>query len=281
LKKDSTTRNLCIIGCGYIGSSVALRWSKKGAHVTATTRHTSRLDELAKVAQKSVIFKGTSEEDLLPLIAYNDLLLVTIAPDKADEYASAYLQNAQLIRHVALGMNQPRTLIYTSSTQVYGDHHGRFVDETSHLFGKSDQAKILIETESIYLSLIDLGWDVCVLRLGEIYGPGREISNRVKNLQSHPTPGSGDLYTNMIHRDDVVGAIEHVLRHDLDGVYNLADDDHPTRRELYDTVSREHRLPKVQWDPTLSGLRTDNKRVSNHKIKAAGYVFQHPHRLLD
>ncbi len=111
--------NMVILGCGYIGSEAASIWSKKGHHVTATTRSPEKLDQLSKVAQKSLILKGNDEDELIPLIANNELILVTIAADGAEHYESAYLNTAQMFRHLALEMDLPRHLIYTSSTSVY------------------------------------------------------------------------------------------------------------------------------------------------------------------
>ena len=273
--------NIVIIGCGYLGLETASIWKKSKHHVTATTRNPEKLDALSKVAQKTIILKGNDEDELAPLIAHNEVILVTIAADNPEHYESAYLNTAQLFRHLALEMDLPRQLIYTSSTSVYGDHHGQWVDETSELFGKSDQAKILIEAENLYLSLQELGWDICLLRLSEIYGPGRELSTRVKQMEGHILPGPGDPYTNMIHKQDCASAIDYALRHDLEGIFNLSDDDHPTRKELYDAVSKKFHLPKVKWDPNHTALHSGNKRVSNHKIKAAGFALRHPHRVLD
>lgn len=273
--------NIVIIGCGYIGSEVAPIWSKKGFHVTATTRSPERLEELSRVAQKSLILKGNDEDELIALIANNDVILIAIAADSPDHYESAYLQTAQIFRHLALEMDLPRHLIYTSSTSVYGDHHGRWVDEESELFIKGDQAKILYESEKAYLSLQELGWHVCILRLAEIYGPARELSKRVKLLEYHTLPGTGDSFTNMIHKTDCAHAIDYALRHNLEGIFNLADDDHPTRKELYNQISDKFRLPKVKWDPSHKPLHNGNKRVSNHKIKGEGFIFRHPHRVLD
>lgn len=274
-------KNICIIGCGYIGSEVALRWTKKGHQVTATTRHMKRLDSLSKIAKKSLIFKGTSEEELIPLISTNEVILVTIAPDSPEQYGSTYLQTANMFRHLALEMNEPRYLIYTSSTSVYGDHHGLWVDETSSVLGKSEQARILIETEKLYQSLEEIGWNVCILRLSEIYGPGREVSKRIRQLEGHVMPGTGELFTNMIHKEDIANAIDYALKHDFEGIYNLADDDHMTRKDLYLAVAKKQRLPEVKWDPSHPGLHSDNKRVSNHKIKSEGFSLHYPHRLLD
>lgn len=254
---------------------------KKDDHVTATTRTPERVEELSKVAQKCVIIKGNDEDELIPLLANNDLILVTIAADNPEHYESAYLNTAQIFRRLALEMDLPRELIYTSSTSVYGDHHGQWVDETSELLAKGEQAKILIEAEKTYLSLEELGWNVCIFRLSEIYGPERELSKRVQQLEGHTLPGTGDQYTNMIHRDDCANAIEYAHRHHLRGIYNLTDDEHPTRKDLYNQISEKFSLPKVKWDPSLSGLHSGNKRVSNHKIKSEGFIFRHPHHILD
>ncbi len=273
--------NILIIGCGYIGTETAAIWKKRGFHVTATTRNPEKLDSLSKVSQKSIILKGNDEDELIPLIANNDVIVITIAADNPEHYESAYLNTSQIIRHLALEMDNPRQLIYTSSTSVYGDHHGQWVDETSQLLAKSDQAKILIEAEKNYLATNEVGWRPCILRLAEIYGPERELSHRVKQLEGHALPGTGDHYTNMVHRKDCSSALDYALRHHLEGIYNLADNEHPTRKELYDAISHKFKFPRIKWDPEHTPLHTGNKRVSNHKIKAEGFALLYPHRVLD
>lgn len=272
---------IVIIGCGYLGLDAAAVWKKKGFHITTTTRNPNRLDELSRVSQKSVILKGNDEEELIPLVAENDVIVLTIGADSPEHYESAYLNTSKIMRHLALEMDIPRHLIYTSSTSVYGDHHGQWVDETSPLLAKSDQGEILKGAEENYLGTQEVGWRVCILRLAEIYGPGRELSLRVKRLGNHPLSGTGDYYTNMVHKKDCVYALDYVLRHHLEGVYNLADDDHPTRKELYDAISHKWGLPRVNWDPEHISSHAGNKRVSNHKMKAEGFAFLHPHRSLE
>jgi nucleoside-diphosphate-sugar epimerase len=273
-------KNIAVIGCGYIGSAAAAIWSKQGRHVTATTRKSERLDELAKVSQKNLLIRGNDEDEFIPLIANNEAILITIAADSTEDYESAYLNTAKIFRHLALEMNTPRTLIYTSSTSVYGDHHGLWVDETSELRPATASAKILVDAEKTYLSLDELGWSVCILRFAEIYGPGRELSKRVKQLTGHGLPGTGEHYTNMVHKEDCAASIDYALQHKLEGIFNIADDDHPTRCELYDLIAKKFDLPLVKWDPTLTGLHNGNKRVSNHKIKAEGFTLTHPKRIL-
>jgi nucleoside-diphosphate-sugar epimerase len=272
---------IAILGAGYIGSEVAALWMKKGHHVTVTTRHPERFESLARIAQKCVIFKSNDEKELASLILNNDLILVTISADLPDEYEETYLQTAHTIRLIALDQAPPRRIIYTSNTSVYGDHRGLWVDESSKLKVKSEQGKLLIEAERIFLSLQDLGWHVCILRLAEIYGPGRELSQRLRALQGQTLPGSGKNFSNMVHRTDVSAAIDYALRHRLVGIYNLADDDHPTREELYDQIAEKLGLPKILWDTNVAGWHGGNKRISNHKIKSKGYTLRVPHRVLD
>jgi nucleoside-diphosphate-sugar epimerase len=273
--------NIAIIGCGYVGEAVARDCMQKGDHVTATARTPERLDELSKVVQKSVILKGNDEEEFIPLIAHNETIIVTVAPETVEYYESAYLHTAEIFRRLALEMDLPRNLIFTSSVTVYGDHQGLWVDESSDLLAKDEQAKILIEAEKTYASLEELGWDVCIFRLAEVYGPGKEISKRVRSAATHAVPGEGNRYTNMVHKADCVSAIHFALRYHLTGIYNLADDDHPTRQELYHMMAEKYQIPEVKWDPSVTSLHHGNKRVSNHKIKKEGYRFIYPHRLLD
>lgn len=273
--------NVAIIDCGYVGQEVASLLAKKGFHVTATTRSLEKLPELAHVAQKTVILKGNTEQEFVPLIAHNDVIIITTSVDHPEHFETVNLHTAHVFRKLALEIDLPRNLIYVSNTSVYGDHNGQWVDETSDLLAKGDSAKNLIEAEKTYASLEEIGWDVCIFRLAEVYGLGREISRRIRSLQGTALPGNGDSYTNMIHKADCAHAIQYALRHHLTGIFNLADEDHPLRHQFYDDVSHRFGIPHVQWNPSLASLHEGNKRVSIHKIKASGYTFLHPHRVLD
>ena len=141
---------------------------------------------------------------------------------------------------------------------------------------QTDQGKVLIQAESLYLSLQDLGWHVAILRLAEIYGPGRELADKVRRGIGHP-----EFFTNMIHRDDAAAAILYLSQQDLQGIFNLADDDHPTRQELAEQLSAQQGLlAPTPPEGIIQRLHSGNKRVSNHKIKSVGYTFQYPHRIV-
>ena len=84
----------------------------------------------------------------------------------------------------------------------------------------------------------------------------------------------------MIHCEDAVAAVDYAVRHHLQGIYNLSDDEHPTLGHLYDELARHFRLPPVSWDSSRKGAQL-NKRISNHKVKAEGFVLHHSHRVLE
>jgi len=273
-------KNCAIIGCGYVGKALAKFWTSLGFVATCTTRKNKNLSNLKAITQKTMLLQGSDEAEIKLVLEQNDVIVVTVAADTIQDYKDAYLRTAQSIRHKAAEIRTPKILIYTSSASVYGDHQGKWVDEKSPLLAESEQAKILEETEKVYLSLAQLGWRVVILRLGEIYGPNRDLATKVQHFQGKVLPGKGSHFTNMIHLEDIIQGIHYSYQHNLQGIYNLADDDHPTRKEFYDKICDHLGLSRVLWDANLARLSRGNKRISNHKIKAAGYEFIHPHRVL-
>jgi nucleoside-diphosphate-sugar epimerase len=91
-----------------------------------------------------------------------------------------------------------------------------------------------------------------------------------------PFPGTGESYTNLIHLDDIVAALNFALEHRLEGIYHLCNDFHVPRKTFYSTICREMNLPPIQWDPSRENRHSGNKRASNKKLKDEGFVFSHP-----
>jgi len=268
---------IVIIGCGYVGRELAKLWSEKGYIVTCTTKTPQKLAELDAVCQQALPLKSSDEDTIDMLVKNNDLIMVTVAAQNLEDYKDTYLRIAEAIRKAALKY-PPKSIFYTSSSSVYGEHHGHWVDEISPLRADSENAQLLVDTENTYLSLQKLGWSVTIFRLTEIYGPKRDLRVKMEKLQKRILPGDGKNYTNMIHLHDVIKAADYALTHHLEGIYNLSDDDHPIRKEFYNQLCHEFKLKNVLWDPHLQQIHEGSKRVSNHKIKSEGFVFQHPHR---
>ncbi|MFE1747562.1 SDR family oxidoreductase [Coleofasciculus sp. H7-2] len=269
--------NVAIIGCGYVGKAVAQYWRQElGFTVAATTTSPERISELEAVAQRVVVVKGDDFASLQSVLENQDTVLLSIGAKNAHVYEQTYLKIAHNLVSVLKQTPSVRQLIYTGSYAVYGDKNGEWVDEESPVAPANQNGHILCDTEQVLLSASTEKLGVCILRLGGIHGSGRELSKIFSRVVGTTRPGNGEDTTNWIHLDDIVAAIEFVRKHQLQGIYNLVDDAHLTYRELLDRVCEQHKLPKVFWDESQKSVRPYNARVSNQKLKAAGFELSHP-----
>lgn len=257
---------------------MARYWHHLGYALTVTTTKPDRVAELAAVAQEVVVVKGNDKVEIKSVLEKQDKVLVTVGAANRQMYVEAYLETAQTILSVLKEVSTVRQVIYTGSFAVYGDRNGAWVDESSPVAPANENVQILADTEDVLLSAARENMGVCILRLGGIYGPGRELVKIFSRAAGKTRPGDGTEATNWIHLDDIVGAIAFAEERELAGIYNLVDDEHLTNKELLDRVFAKHNLPNVTWDP--GSKRSNNAWVSNQKIKAAGYQLIHPQRIV-
>lgn len=274
--------NVAIIGCGYVGKAAARFWKAAGHSVTATTRNPDHVAELQSIVDHVILLQGNNLSEILAQALVNqEVILLSVAPDDASQYESTYLNTAQALVKAVKRLPMLRQILYTSSTSVYGDQQGQWVDENTPPAPNNDNTKILLATEQILLASQSDNRYVCIFRLGEIIGPGRELSSRLRRLNGQSLSGSGDNYTNLTHIDDIVGAIDFAVSHQLQGVYNLCGDLHILRRDLYHQICEKHGLPHVVWNGSVTSVHGGNKRVSSVKLVAAGYSFYKPLSTVD
>lgn len=273
--------NVAIIGCGYVGTALVRYWRQElGFVVTATTTTPERVAVLQALGAKAVVVNGNDPEGLRSLLQDQDTVVLSVGAKNANVYEETYLHTAQTLVSVLKQAPNVRQLLYTGSYGVYGDRNGASVDESSPVAPANPNGQILSDTEQVLLSAASDDLSVCILRLGGIYGPGRELVKIFGRVAGTTRPGKGDDVTNWIHLDDIVAAIEFARKHRLQGIYNLVDDAHLRSRELLDKVCEQHNLPKVVWDESQKSVRPYNARVSNQKIKTAGYQLIHPQMII-
>ncbi len=257
---------ICIIGCGYVGKAAALHWKAAGHEITVTTRSLQRAYELRPFADLVYILG----EDWHDLVEKQDVVLLCVAPDANSDYIHTYLRSAEALT-AALRNSSVSQIIYTGSTSVYGEHEGQWVDENTSPKPARANAQILLTTEQILLKAAHKDRQVCIFRLGEIYGPERSIVDRVKRMKGAKFSGNGEGFTNLIHLQEILSALEVAMQNKLNGIYNLCNDIHIPRKEMYKQICEAHAWPDVLWDATLTNSHAGNKRVSNEKLKAAGW----------
>jgi nucleoside-diphosphate-sugar epimerase len=273
--------NIAILGCGYVGSALADCWQEQGHIVTGTTTSRERVAPLEEIVAKVVLMRGDDLTAMHSLLEGQDTLVVTIAPtgfQQADDatYETTYLTTTKNLVEALDQAPTVKQIIYLSSCSVYGDRHGEWVDETAQIDPIDRKSHILYESEQIIRQAANQSQKVCVLRLGGIYGPGRELVGKFGGLAGMTMAGKGDRFVNWIHRDDIIGAIEFARLNELNGVYNLVDDSQMTIKEQVKRVCDCYDLPPVNWDPSKLSIQSKSLQVSNQKLKAAGYNLIHP-----
>ena len=269
--------HILLIGTGYVGIALLTSWSNPNDHFLATTTTESKLEIIKrhKRVQRSILLNITEESDLKPYIDTCDAVVICVAPKNEANYSDTYLTTAISVRRALIGRDKPLALVYTSSTGVYGDHKGGWVDENSDQHFSSKRGEILSEVENTLLSCANAQIDVCILRLGGIYGPSRTLDERARRLSTRQMEGIGGEPTNHTHLQDITSAIEFCIQNRLNGIYNLVGNDHPCRKELYTRLCTKLGIPPPKWDAT-SELSTTSACVSNKKIQAAGYILKRP-----
>ncbi|MEG4500487.1 NAD-dependent epimerase/dehydratase family protein [Microcoleus sp. F10-C6] len=267
---------VAIVGCGYVGTATAkhLR-GKSDCTVTATTTRATRVVELEGVAQRVAVVKGNDKDAIASVLQEQDAVMLCVGAPNSDTYQESYLDTATTLVSVLKQIPTVKQVIYTGSYSVYGDRQGELVNEESPVKLANPNSEIMAETERVLLAASSPNLHVCILRLGGIYGPGRELVKIFGRWAGNTRPGLGEDATNWVHLDDVVGGLTFALENRLQGIYNLVGDVSLSSRELLDRIFETHNLPKASWDGSPS-VRPYNARVSNQKIKAAGYQFIHP-----
>jgi len=272
--------NVVIIGCGYVGTAVARYWQNNpNLRVAATTTTRDRIPELEAIASPVFLLKGSDLAALNFALRDRDLVLLTVGAKGGKGYEDAYRQTAQNL--VSLLPQHPsiKQIIYTGSYAIYGNQKGEWVDERSHCNPSNANQEILAETENILLGAASNNLTVSLFRLGGIYGPGRELVKIYRRISGTTRSGNGEEPTNWIHLEDIVGAIDFARQHQISGIYNLVDDASLTRKDLIAQVLSTHNLPPVTWDASQPSPQAYRAKVSNQKIKDAGYKLIHPQRI--
>ncbi|MFM2311901.1 MAG: hypothetical protein RLZZ04_1177 [Cyanobacteriota bacterium] len=269
---------LAIIGGGYVGSAVARLWHAAGNEVTVTTTTTDKVGALEAIASRVVLLEGQDSEGLKQVVANQDVVLLSVGSKQRtpEVYRQAYLETAQNLVMAIKASGGVKQLIYTSSYGIINHQGGDTVDETVVVNPQDEFGKILAQTEQVVLSSSKDQVKTCILRLTGIYGPGRELIKIFRQIAGTTRPGTGERYSNWVHLEDIVGAIDFAKDRQLQGIYHLNSDESMTSKEFFQRLFAAHNLPAVTWDSSQTSLRSYNLKLSNQKLKSAGFTLAHP-----
>ena len=255
-----------IAGCGDVGNALAARLLDDGCEVWGVRR---RVEALARGIQPWRIDLTDSKGFGQPPAAF-DHLFYTASADRRDEdhYRAVYVDG---LRHLLSNLQDAgcalQRIFFTSSTAVYGQSRGEWVDESSVTEPLGFNGRVLLEAEAIVRAAPMTGVN---LRLSGIYGPGRtRLVRKVWNGEANTT-GS---WTNRIHVEDCAGALHHLMRlGDPEPLYLGSDDEPVTAEVVASWLGAELGVPVP---PPAESDRL-NKRCRNTRLRETGYRFEYP-----
>lgn len=262
-----------IVGCGYLGRRVADRWRTEGRRVIAVTRSADRAAEFQRaglIPHLADICRPETLADLPPV----ECVLFAVGYDRTSGHSQAEVMVDgfhHLLNQVA---GRCLRIISISSTSVYGQQDGSWVDETSPCDPTQPGGICCLVAENrlqSWLRSVPAATGV-ILRLAGIYGPGRLLS-RVADLQAgRSLAGRADAWLNLIHVDDAVAAVLAAAKMKSPRPVVLVSDDRPVQRgEYYSRLAELVGAPPPTFDPTVSRPRGSgelNKRCSNQRLKS-------------
>lgn len=221
--------NSLIIGCGYLGHRVARHWVARGDTVHALTRSADRAGELSAAGMVPVVGDVTNRATLAGLPEV-DTLLYAVGLDRQSgkSQRDVYVNGLGNVLEQLAG--KVRRWIYISSTSVYGQDGGEWIDESSECSPQSPNGHVCLEAERLLMSRVP---QANILRLAGIYGPGRLVG-RIEALRAGTAPdGNPEAWLNLIHITDAVAAVLACERCGAPSATYLVADGHPCRRRDY------------------------------------------------
>ncbi len=208
-----------ILGCGYVGTRLGLRERADGHSVCGTARSEARLAALAAlgIASRRLDLSAPAPAWLHEAAA-GAFVYYTVPPPRTGEHDA----HARTVAPV-LADARPRQVVLISTSAVYGDCAGAWVDEVRAPTPGSARGRRRLDAERVFAeTLVEAGSALAILRVPGIYGPGRLPYERLRRGEPVLEPGSAP-YSNRIHVDDLVSACRAAARTARDGVYNVAD----------------------------------------------------------
>lgn len=266
-----------VLGCGYVGLRLARRLAEQGVSVTGTTRREDRLGEIRVTGAEAALADVLEPASLRPLVeAAPDLVFDLVRPQRTgpDRYTTWGTGNVA----DALLQRPPASVVYLSSTSVYGRRGGEWTDEATPVAPSSPLGRARVESEEIYLSLAADGrLPARVCRVPGIYGPGRTLRPRLEG-GAYRRLDDESQWVSRIHVDDLVEGLLAASRAGRPGeVYLLCDDEPVTSREYAEltasllAIPLPPTLPREDIRQELSGSdyerRMADRRCSNRRMR--------------
>ena len=273
-----------IAGCGYVGVSLGEMLASDGHEVWGIRRDPSGLPP----AIQPIVGDFCRPDTLADIPERVDYAVYAAAPEVASQadaqgaYRAIFMDGlGNFMRALREQAESPRRIFFTSSTSVYHQHRGEWVDEDSPIHPPGFAGEILVLAERL---LWASGFPATVVRFGGIYGPDRtRLIDHVRSGEAL-LPIGDPHYTNRVHRDDAAGILRHLInleaeRGVLDRLYLGVDCEPALEADVLLWLGEQLGVgpprPAAPSSPPPR-RRTGSKRARNTRLLETGYTFRYP-----
>jgi nucleoside-diphosphate-sugar epimerase len=266
-----------IFGAGFSGRAYGRLLASKGLSVHGTTRSAEKTEQLRAEGIIPHVFDGSVPDELRTTLDATSHLVISIGPDEdGDPVLNA-------LGGMIAKMPRLEWIGYLSTVGVYGNRDGAWVDEETECRPVSKRSIQRLAAEAAWQVFSkNTGVPLAILRLSGIYGPGRNAFVNLEKGTAKRLVKQGQVF-NRIHVEDIARALVFFGELRASGIYNVTDD---APAPPQDVVKHAALLMKIDppapidfetatLSPMARSFYGENKRVSNVKIKQAGFIFDH------
>lgn len=267
--------NILIIGCGDIGAALGQKLAEQGHQVSGLKRSVS-------AAQNSKInyiqADVTKRASLVALSLDYDQVVYILSPSSMslEAYQDVFQIGVENVLSVFAEKCPQASFVFVSSTRVYAQTKGEWLDEKSITAPQEPKGQLLLAAEKQFLNNNPTN---TVVRFSGIYGRGtahflKQIQNGAE-IQQSPA-----YYTNRIHKTDCVGVLSFLLNKKISGdklapVYAATDSDPVSKWDIASYLAKSMQAAEPIAISTANNANL-NKRISNKLLLDAGYIFNYP-----
>ena len=253
-----TNNHLFCFGLGYSATFLSRTLMAKGWKISGSVTSKEKQQRLSKDGYTPYLFMDIPQNAFATVTH----LLHSIPPDSSGDPVLQHLPKLQSLRWIG----------YLSTTGVYGNHQGGWVDETMPVNPPNDRSSYRARAEQEWQ---DTGLPIHIFRLSGIYGPGRSAFDSIRNGTARRIDKPGQVFSR-IHVEDIARVLQaSIVRPNPGSIYNVADDFPCPQEEVISYacqllgVTPPPLIPIEQADlsPMARSFYGANRRVSNDKIK--------------
>lgn len=250
-------KTVSILGCGWLGKSLAISLLDEGYIVKGSTTSEEKLDLLEVNNIEPFIIDITSFEEFDDFLN-SDILIIAITSKDIDGFENliSQIENSSI-----------QKVIFISSTSVYGSLNKVMTEEDEVLKTPLSEIENLFRENTFF--------ETTILRFAGLFGDERHPSNWFRNGRKIPQPKG---FVNMIHKEDCIEIIHEIIDQNCwDQTFNACSNHHPTRREFYTIakLSSDFEVPEFEENEVYEWKIISSKKVQ----KVLEYTFTHDNLL--